>query len=366
MTTSVLDDVPGLGPDPQEAAAQGARLGEEAARARPRTSSWRSRGCPTGRRARVYAQLHGRDAAASDSGRRRMTARVTLDVTIITGMSGAGRSSRGRRARGPRLLRDRQPAADAHRQGRRARRAAPRAAALRARRRRALRRLPRRPRRRARRAARAWAHARACCSSTRPTTCSCAATRRAGAAPARRRPSASPTASPHERALLETLKGEADLVVDTSSLNVHELRDRLRELFADDQRRRRAADQHRVVRLQARPAARRRPRVRLPLPARTRTGSTSCARSPGTTRRCATTCSASPRRGRSSTSSTACSRCCCPAYEREGKSYLSIGVGCTGGRHRSVVDRRASSRERLAAARRTAPRVHHRDVDRDA
>ena len=26
-----------------------------------------------------------------------------------------------------------------------------------------------------------------------------------------------------------------------------------------------------------------------------------------------------------------------PQYEREGKSYLTIGVGCTGGRHRSVV-----------------------------
>ncbi|HEY5078126.1 MAG TPA: RNase adapter RapZ, partial [Acidimicrobiia bacterium] len=36
-----------------------------------------------------------------------------------------------------------------------------------------------------------------------------------------------------ERVLLEPLKGEADLIVDTSSLNVHELRDRLRELFAD-------------------------------------------------------------------------------------------------------------------------------------
>ena len=36
-----------------------------------------------------------------------------------------------------------------------------------------------------------------------------------------------------ERALLEPLKGEADLIVDTSNLNVHELRDRLRELFAD-------------------------------------------------------------------------------------------------------------------------------------
>ena len=34
-----------------------------------------------------------------------------------------------------------------------------------------------------------------------------------------------------ERALLEQLKGQADLVIDTSNLNVHELRDRLRERF---------------------------------------------------------------------------------------------------------------------------------------
>ena len=26
-----------------------------------------------------------------------------------------------------------------------------------------------------------------------------------------------------------------------------------------------------------------------------------------------------------------------PAYEREGKAHLTVGVGCTGGRHRSVV-----------------------------
>ncbi|MBW2634531.1 MAG: RNase adaptor protein RapZ, partial [Deltaproteobacteria bacterium] len=26
-----------------------------------------------------------------------------------------------------------------------------------------------------------------------------------------------------------------------------------------------------------------------------------------------------------------------PLYEREGKAYLTIAVGCTGGRHRSVV-----------------------------
>lgn len=48
-----------------------------------------------------------------------------------------------------------------------------------------------------------------------------------------------------------------------------------------------------------------------------------------------------------------------PRYEREGKSYLTIAVGCTGGRHRSV-----SMAEALGEAlRETADvRVEHRDV----
>jgi UPF0042 nucleotide-binding protein len=47
---------------------------------------------------------------------------------------------------------------------------------------------------------------------------------------------------------------------------------------------------------------------------------------------------------------------------KEGKSYLSIAVGCTGGRHRSVV-----IADELAArltARGFAPTVQHRDIDR--
>ncbi len=39
-----------------------------------------------------------------------------------------------------------------------------------------------------------------------------------------------------ERGLLEDLKGSADVVVDTTDLNVHELRERLSGLFDDDQR----------------------------------------------------------------------------------------------------------------------------------
>lgn len=51
-----------------------------------------------------------------------------------------------------------------------------------------------------------------------------------------------------------------------------------------------------------------------------------------------------------------------PAYAREGKAYLSIGIGCTGGQHRSVV-----LAEELAALMRRRgfdPRVRHRDIGR--
>ena len=48
-----------------------------------------------------------------------------------------------------------------------------------------------------------------------------------------------------------------------------------------------------------------------------------------------------------------------PRYEREGKSYLTIAIGCTGGRHRSVA-----MAEALAAGLRGVGdvRVEHRDV----
>lgn len=50
-----------------------------------------------------------------------------------------------------------------------------------------------------------------------------------------------------------------------------------------------------------------------------------------------------------------------PQYSREGKSYLTIGIGCTGGRHRSVViaDR---LRRRLRRIKRIRLRIKHRDI----
>jgi RNase adapter protein RapZ len=52
-----------------------------------------------------------------------------------------------------------------------------------------------------------------------------------------------------------------------------------------------------------------------------------------------------------------------PRCEREGKSYLTIAIGCTGGRHRSVViseEIAASLRQKLGAR----IGVSHRDIDR--
>jgi len=51
-----------------------------------------------------------------------------------------------------------------------------------------------------------------------------------------------------------------------------------------------------------------------------------------------------------------------PAFVREGKSYLTIAMGCTGGRHRSVVLARALA-ERLSEHGQTVS-VFHRDIDR--
>ena len=51
-----------------------------------------------------------------------------------------------------------------------------------------------------------------------------------------------------------------------------------------------------------------------------------------------------------------------PKYEREGKSYLTIAIGCTGGRHRSVVLAHEIARRLHTDARPFA--VHDRDLGR--
>jgi UPF0042 nucleotide-binding protein len=51
-----------------------------------------------------------------------------------------------------------------------------------------------------------------------------------------------------------------------------------------------------------------------------------------------------------------------PLYEREGKRYLTIGIGCTGGRHRSVAI--VDELERRLGGQGYPVKVQHRDVAR--
>ena len=53
-----------------------------------------------------------------------------------------------------------------------------------------------------------------------------------------------------------------------------------------------------------------------------------------------------------------------PLYDAEGKAYVTIGIGCTGGRHRSVVVANALAGELRAAGREV--NIEHRDVERGA
>jgi UPF0042 nucleotide-binding protein len=52
-----------------------------------------------------------------------------------------------------------------------------------------------------------------------------------------------------------------------------------------------------------------------------------------------------------------------PLFRREGKSYLTVGVGCTGGRHRSVMV--AEAIKNSLALRGFKGKVVHRDIDKD-
>jgi UPF0042 nucleotide-binding protein len=49
-----------------------------------------------------------------------------------------------------------------------------------------------------------------------------------------------------------------------------------------------------------------------------------------------------------------------PRYAREGKSHLTIGIGCTGGRHRSVMIAGALGQSLRGDGR--VVRVRHRDA----
>ena len=53
-----------------------------------------------------------------------------------------------------------------------------------------------------------------------------------------------------------------------------------------------------------------------------------------------------------------------PQYRREGKSYLTISIGCTGGRHRSVVI--VEALREFFTGRNIKIKITHRDAEKGA
>jgi UPF0042 nucleotide-binding protein len=164
-----------------------------------------------------------------------------------------------------------------------------------------------------------------------------------------------------ERVQLEDLKGNADIVVDTTDLNVHELRDRLSELFDAEQRG--GALQTSIVSFGYKHG--------LPIDVDLVFDCRFLPNPhwveelrplPGTDPRVRNYVLGQPETGPFLEELERMFALLIPAFVREGKSYLSIGVGCTGGRHRSVVI--ATELARLLEPHGVSPRVHHRDVDR--
>ena len=164
-----------------------------------------------------------------------------------------------------------------------------------------------------------------------------------------------------ERAALEPLKAEADVVVDTSDLNVHQLRERIDALFAHEGEStglqtavlsfgykhglpldvdivldcRFLPNPHWVDDL--------RPLTGLDRPVRDYV-------------------MGFPETAEFLDRLDGLLGFLLPAYVAEGKSYLTLAVGCTGGRHRSVV--MAEAVADLLRARGFEPRVDHRDTAR--
>lgn len=164
-----------------------------------------------------------------------------------------------------------------------------------------------------------------------------------------------------ERSLLEPVRAVADVTIDTTDLNVHDLRDRVRGAFAQPD-----ADvgmqtavrsfgfKHGIpidadvvldVRFLANPhwVDELRPLTGLDEPVRQHVF-------------------AAEEAGQFLDQVTDLFDLLLPSYRREGKAYLSIAIGCTGGRHRSVAV--AEELARRIEGLGTPVAVSHRDIDR--
>jgi len=164
-----------------------------------------------------------------------------------------------------------------------------------------------------------------------------------------------------ERTLLEPVKAEADLVIDTTNLTIHQLKNQLGELFTDDGE----LDTMQIsvvsfgykhglpldvdlvfdVRFLPNPHwdENLRPMSGLDEPVRDFVMEQSLS-------------------VKFLDQLTGMLTLLLPAYKSEGKSYLTVAIGCTGGRHRSVVIAEQLKQWLIQSSHN--PRVTHRDISR--
>ncbi|HEX9890912.1 MAG TPA: RNase adapter RapZ [Actinomycetota bacterium] len=164
-----------------------------------------------------------------------------------------------------------------------------------------------------------------------------------------------------ERMMMETLRGDADLIIDSSGLTPHELRERVREAFAGGSPEEglqvalvsfgykfgipRDADLVLDVRFLPNPYWVDKLRAL-----------------PGTDGKVVTYVKSQKAYGEFMKRLRALLEYTVPGYVSEGKSYLTIAIGCTGGRHRSVVV--ADELESWFRKRGMRVGVKHRDLER--
>ena len=161
--------------------------------------------------------------------------------------------------------------------------------------------------------------------------------------------------------MMESLRGDADLIIDTTGLTPHELRDRIREAFADAPPE--AGLNVTVVSFGFKYGA---PRdadlvldVRfLPNPH----WIDELRPLPGTDERVRAYVHGQPQYASFMERLEALLEVVVPGYVQEGKSYLNVAVGCTGGHHRSVVV--AEELGHYFRERGMPTHVNHRDVHR--
>jgi RNase adapter protein RapZ len=164
-----------------------------------------------------------------------------------------------------------------------------------------------------------------------------------------------------ERLMMESLRGDADLVIDTSGLTPHGLRDRIREAFTDA-----PPEEGLHVSLVSFGFKYGAPRdadlvfdVRfLPNPHWV----DELRPLPGTDERVIEYVRNQPQYGAFMDRLEGLLDVIVPGYVEEGKSYLSVAVGCTGGHHRSVVV--ADELAGFFRERGLTVHVNHRDIDR--